>query len=288
MTKAKKTAAKKATPARKQASKPQSNQAIVAPRSEKKTHKLPPAGAQAIIDLTVAGLSVADIISQIKADYGVTISDRLVTYYRWTMRDALLISVEDEVKAARSKYPDAMFLVGRVGKAEEALRREFAKKRFSGMTVAALLAEERQNAMQVEVLRIRARESAAKYPEHVDGETECILQELERRSVLYRRVDAEAERFAQLAGPEFQDNEIVARVEIVPDSGRKPEGQNVPNRGGNGPESTLRAEAEKPGEAHHADAIAANLEGGEGEEGRKDEGKPEEPPDTDPLDGLEV
>src|SRR5208337_4827142 len=50
------------------------------------------------------------------------------------------------------------------------------------LTVAGLLAEERQNAMQVEVLRIRARESAAKYPEHVDGETERILQELERRS----------------------------------------------------------------------------------------------------------
>jgi hypothetical protein len=98
-------------------------------------------------------------------------------------------------------------LSGRLGILNIALTKELAKKRISGYAVAALISAATRAVTTAEILALRARESAAKYPAHVDSEKECILQELERRSMLYQRVDAEGERFAKLAGPEFQDDE---------------------------------------------------------------------------------
>ena len=133
----------------------------------------------------------------------VQVSPDLITYYRRKERAKLQSLALDNLDVAQANCPELVSLSGRLGMLNIALTKELAKKRISGHAVAALISAATRAVYKAEILALRAREANAKSPDHGDSEKECILQELERRSILYQRVDAEGERFAKLAGPKF-------------------------------------------------------------------------------------
>lgn len=87
---------------------------------DKKTHKLTPAAVQAILDLTIAGLSIEAIIDYIKEAFDETISDNLLLYYRRKNSAKLLAVVEDDIVAIKAIHLNSKLLVRRIGRIEPA------------------------------------------------------------------------------------------------------------------------------------------------------------------------
>jgi hypothetical protein len=181
----------------------------------RETHKLEPEGVKYLIDLTLAGYSVAEIIKAIKDAYGVTITDQGVFYHRRVHRKSLMVGITEDIAAARAVYPEAALLVGRLGNLDKALKKEMAKKKVSGYAVAALVAEQTNAMHKAETLQLRLMEFEKRYPTGKDDEAERVLRELERRSHVLRNVTEEVETIQKIAGGDFEPDAIPVEAEVV-------------------------------------------------------------------------
>jgi hypothetical protein len=169
-------------------------------------YKVSHAVIQSILDLTILGLSNTEIIQFLVEKHGISLHVNMLSYYRRKYKDKLLAAQEDQILAARANYPEGAMLSGRIGKLERACEREFKKKRMSGTTIAQLVQAENQAMYQAEMMRLRLRELAAKFPERKDDEKEQVLRELERRAHAYDEEKKETDEMAEIAGWDIKSN----------------------------------------------------------------------------------
>jgi hypothetical protein len=186
-------------------SKPKANEVIVF--QSKKTHKLTPAAVQAIISLTVAGLSNRDIIDYIKKTFGITIAESLLGYHRRKNAAKLLIETEEEIAAARANCPDSMFLAGRMRTIDILIKKEMKRRRPSLIGMASILGAANQAVHQAETLRLRYKEFEKKYPNGAANDFEMFARELERRSHFARDVTDNVAEMERVAGGDFASDD---------------------------------------------------------------------------------
>jgi hypothetical protein len=182
-------------------------------------YKLPPSAVQTILDLTVFGASVAEIVVIVKDHYGVSITHDLVTYYRRKNRGKIIASVEEEIATVRAACPEGSMLVGRIKSLARAIEREFAKPNFSGQAIASLVSAQNQAIYQAEMLRLRYRELEARYPSRTNDVYEKVQELLRQRTQNYREVTARNKATMDaIGGEDALSPEPRSDSEIIQDS----------------------------------------------------------------------
>lgn len=200
----------------------------IVPAPEKKTHKLTPQHVQVIVDLALNGYTVEATRKYILDQYGISITAETVFYNRRREKEKMLQAISDEIALARANVPELATLTGRLAGLQAIIEKEKKKKRGSAYALTQAFATAASDMHHAQVLALRMRESLAKYPEHKEGESERVLQELERRSHLMRDVTERTERIYAAAEEEFvasnPDKPVVIEGEVVEDEeGNPPE-----------------------------------------------------------------
>lgn len=187
--------------------------------SKKHNYKVTPAAARAIIELTLQGVTVREIINHLKSKFGISVRQNCVTDYRRKYRHLIIAAWDDELASARAMYPDTSILVGRMGTLDKAIKNELSKKKkMNARSVAELVAAADAAIYHAEMLRLRTSESERKYPTRSDDAHERVMRELERRSHAYRNITKEAEETKELFKKNMDlEEDIVAEAEVIPD-----------------------------------------------------------------------
>lgn len=169
-----------------------------------------------IIDLALNGYTIKATRQYIHDEYGISITDQAVLYHRRQARERMAATIDEEIAAARANCPELATLSGRLVGLRDLIEREIRRKKSSTKALVEAYAAADSAIYHAEVLRLRYRESLAKFPDRRDNEAESLMQEIERRShLMMRNVTNDPETIAKLAGRDYRPDE--AEAEIIPD-----------------------------------------------------------------------
>jgi hypothetical protein len=186
---------------------------------EKKNYKLNAAVVQCIIDMTLNGSTANDTIKFLIAEYGIKVDIRTIYYHRRASRAKIMATMDEEISRARANIPELATLSGRLSGLQSTIEKERKKRRSSAMSLTAAYSAADMAMYHAEILRLRYRESLAKFPERRDDESERIMRELERRSHVMRDVTETEARIMKQAEDVFiasdPDKPIVVEGEVI-------------------------------------------------------------------------
>lgn len=186
---------------------------------EKRNYKLNAAIIQLIIDLTLNGTTAEETVKFLWTEYGIKVDIRTIYYHRKASRSKITATIDEEISRARANCPELATLTGRLSGLQATIDKERRKRRSSALSLTAAYSAADMAMYHAETLRLRYRESMAKFPERRDDEHERILRELEKRSHIMRNVTQEVDNFSEVAGSDFLIEEptvIQGTVEDVP------------------------------------------------------------------------